>query len=387
MARVPRRGGRALATPGAVRRRWWRWRQHRAAASGARARRGGAAPETPAAHLPPLSQSDMREARASPGHPAEVPASVAAATVGSAVARGRSYGRGLTVDAHGSAKAYIRWPRLHYASLHGQIEDVKDCLREGHDIDEGASPPPLPPRPRSQGTQRCMRVRLTAGFVLLSRHDEDGRGARRRTCIGAVPRGPVRPRPRRQAPDRPRRAARVPAQLLAEPFLLPSERGPHHGPHLLLARPEDARAESAAPLAGRRRPCEFLPPVELPLKRSLVAAPYSCVLINPSCGSFLHSELPSPSSASTFSIVSRCAVAGASRGRRRSSYPALQLRLPHLQQTLALCAPRGLGVLYAQLVLQEAAQTLENSFGVGACGVVARGGHLNSTEDSLTWGT
>ena len=93
MARVPRRGGRALATPGAVRRRWWRWRQHRAAASGARARRGWAAPETPAAHLLPLSPSDMREARASPGHPAEVPAGVAAATVGSAVARGRSYGR------------------------------------------------------------------------------------------------------------------------------------------------------------------------------------------------------------------------------------------------------------------------------------------------------
>ena len=143
MARVPRRGGRALATPGAVRRRWWRWRLHRAAAGRARPGGGGAAAELPAERFPAHGPGDMREGRTSSGHPA----GVAAAAMGPAVARGRSYGRGLTVDAHGSAKAYIRWPRLHYASLHGQIEDVKNCLREGHDIDEGASPPPPPPLP------------------------------------------------------------------------------------------------------------------------------------------------------------------------------------------------------------------------------------------------
>jgi len=131
MSRVPRGGGRALATPGVVRARWkrmrtrWQWRRGRGRAT-------PPAGATEPAQLPPLSLRDMEVARGLP----EGPSGLVAAAVGHTVARGRSYGRGLQVNIDGSQKPFIRWPRLHYASLHGQLEDVKQCLREGADVDE-----------------------------------------------------------------------------------------------------------------------------------------------------------------------------------------------------------------------------------------------------------
>ena len=132
MSRVPR-GERALATPGAVRARWRRMRARwwRRRGRGGASRPAGA---TEPAQLPPLSPRDMEGVRALTEGPSGLVATAGAA--GHTVARGRSYGRGLQVDVDASQKPFIRWPRLHYASLHGQLEDVKQCLREGHDVDE-----------------------------------------------------------------------------------------------------------------------------------------------------------------------------------------------------------------------------------------------------------